>query len=244
VLRTNVGRAVVFLRRRSGLRQVDLGTRAGVSRESVSRIERGRLGVVTIDTLTSVASALGASLNVELRWRGEQLDRLMDASHAAVQEAVVRQVRATGWRSEVEVSFNWYGDRGRVDAVAFHEETGTLLIIEVKVRLGDVQDTLGKLDVKTRLGPQLARQLGWPPPTRVVPCLLVADGRSARRTVADHAALFARFNLRGGAARRWLASPTGEPVTGVLLFEPLPDSHGVTTKRLVRQRRVPPGHSV
>jgi len=246
VLRTNVGRAVVFLRRRSGLRQVDLGTRAGVSRESVSRIERGQIGAVTIHTLGSVASALGASLNVELRWRGEQLDRLMDASHAALQETAVRQVRAIGWRSEVEVSFNWYGDRGRVDAVAFHEETGTLLIVEVKVRLGDVQDTLGKLDVKTRLGPQLARQLGWPQPSRVVPCLLVADGRSARRTVADHAALFARFNLRGRAARRWLADPTAEldPITGVLLFERLPDSHGVTTKRLVRPSKVPPGHSM
>jgi hypothetical protein len=213
-----------------------------VSRESVSRIERGQIGLVTVDTLGSIASALGASLNVELRWRGEQLDRLMDASHAALQETSVRQVRVHGWHSEVEVSFNWYGDRGRVDAVAFHEQTGTLLVVEVKVRLGDVQDTLGKLDVKARLGPQLARQLGWPQPRRVLPCLVVADGRSARRIVADHAALFARFNLRGQAARRWLAAPTAEPVTGVLLFEPLPDSHGVTTKRLVRRRKLPDGH--
>jgi transcriptional regulator with XRE-family HTH domain len=242
VLRTNFGRATAFLRRRAGWRQADLGARAGLSRESVSRIERGEIGAVTIGTLRRIASALGASLNVELRWRGEQLDRLMDAAHAALQEIAVRQVRALGWQSEVEVSFNWYGDRGRVDAVAFHEPTGTLLIVEVKVRLGDVQDTLGKLDVKTRLGPQLARQLGWPQPKRVVPCLLVADGRSARRTVADHAALFARFNLRGHAARRWLAAPTPDRVTGVLLFEPLPDSHGVTTKRVVRHRRVPPGH--
>jgi transcriptional regulator with XRE-family HTH domain len=242
VLRTNVGRAVVFLRRKAGWRQADLGIRTGLSRESVSRIERGQIGAVTVGTLTSVATALGASLNLELRWQGEQLDRLIDASHAALQESAVRQVRAIGWRSEVEVSFNWYGDRGRVDAVAFHEETGTLLIVEVKVRLGDVQDTLGKLDVKARLGPQIARQLGWPQPTRVVPCLLVADGRTARRIVSDHAALFARFNLRGRAARRWLAAPTPEPVTGVLLFEPLPDSHGVTTKRVVRRRSAPRGH--
>jgi transcriptional regulator with XRE-family HTH domain len=243
VLRTNVGRAVIFLRRKASWRQADLGTHAGVSRESVSRIERGRISAVTVGTLTNIASALGASLNVELRWRGEQLDRLMDASHAALQESMVRQYRASGWRSEVEVSFNWYGDRGRVDAVAFHEETGTMLIVEVKVRLGDVQDTLGKLDVKARLGPQLARQISWPQPTRVVPCLVVADGRTARRTAADHAALFARFNLRGRAARRWLEAPTSEPVTGVLLFEPLPDSHGVTTKRVVRRRNAPRGHS-
>lgn len=84
MLRTNVGRAVVFLRRRSGWRQVDLGARAGVSRESMSRVERGQIGAVTIGTLGGIASALGASLSVELRWLGEQLDRLMDASHAAM----------------------------------------------------------------------------------------------------------------------------------------------------------------
>lgn len=242
MLRTNVGRAVGFLRRKAAWRQADLRTRAGVSRESVSRIERGHISAVTVGALTNIASALGASLNVELRWRGEQLDRLMDASHAELQELAVRKYRSIGWRAEVEVSFNWYGDRGRVDAVAFHGETSTLLIVEVKIRLGDVQETLGKLDVKARLGPQLARQLGWPQPMRVVPCLVVADSRTARRTVADHTALFARFNLRGRAARRWLTAPTPEAVTGVLLFEPLPDSHSVTTRRVVRPRTGPRGH--
>lgn len=243
MLRHNVSRSVRFLRRRHGWRQRDLGERAGTSREMVSRLERGLVATTTLNSLEQVASALGATLHIELRWRGEQLDRLIDAAHAALQEVVVREQRAKGWQSEVEVSFNWYGDRGRVDAVAFHEETGTLLIVEVKVRFGDVQETLGKLDVKARLGPQLARQLGWPQPRRIVPCLVVADGRSARRTVADHASLFARFNLRGRAARRWLAAPTPELVTGVLLFERLPDSHAVTTRRQVRPRSVSNGHS-
>ncbi|MEX1156736.1 MAG: helix-turn-helix domain-containing protein, partial [Chloroflexota bacterium] len=171
MLRHNVSRSVRFLRRRQAWRQRDLGDRADVSRQMVSRIESGAIAAVTIASLDRVATALGATMHVELRWRGEQLDRLMDASHAALQELVVRALRTTGWTSEVEVSFNWYGDRGRCDAVAFHPGTRTLLIVEAKTRLGDVQDLLGRLDVKVRLGHQIARQLGWPEPAHVIPCL-------------------------------------------------------------------------
>jgi len=191
---------------------------------------------MTISAVGRMASALGATLHVELRWRGEQLDRLIDAAHAALQELVVRELRTAGWMSEVEVSFNWYGDRGRCDAVAFHPGTGTLLIVEAKTRLGDIQDLLGRLDVKVRLGRQLARQLGWPEPSRVIPCLVIADGRTARRVVATHAALFARFTLRGRAADRWLASPSSDgPIGGILVFESLPDSQSVPARRLIRK---------
>lgn len=196
----------------------------------VSRVERGRIETVTVASLHRIADALNATLHIELRWRGEQLERLMDAGHATLQEQVVHEVRAAAWSGEVEVSFNWYGDRGRADAVAFHAPTGTLLIVEVKTRIGDVQEMLGRLDVKTRLGPQIARQLGWPAPIRVVPCLVIADGRTARRIVARHAELFARFSLRGRAAHRWLAEPTTEPVVGVLLFESVPDSRHMTAR--------------
>ena len=231
MLRQNVSRAVRFLRGRSGWRQGDLALRAGLSREMVSRVERGRIETVTVHSLHRIAEALGASLHIDLRWRGEQLDRLMDAGHATLQEQVTREVRAAAWVGEVEVSFSWYGDRGRVDAVAFHAPTGTLLIVEVKTRIGDVQEMLGRLDVKTRLGPQIARQLGWPAPTRVVPCLVIADGRTTRRIVTAHAELFARFALRGRAAHRWLAEPTSVQVSGVLLFESVPDSRHVTARR-------------
>lgn len=213
------------------MRQRDLAARVGISRESASRLERGAVETMTVATVHRIAAALGASVSLELRWRGEQLDRLMDADHAHLQEITVNRMRAQLWNAEVEVSFNWYGDRGRVDAAAFHRETGTLLIVEVKTRLGDVQEMLGKLDVKTRLGPQIAAQLVWPRPARTVPCLVIADGRTARRIVASHPALFSRFNLRGRAAHAWLAAPTADPVAGILVFESLPVSRPTTIRR-------------
>jgi transcriptional regulator with XRE-family HTH domain len=239
VVRSNVARAVAFLRRRAGLRQADLAARARTSREMVSRLERGQVEGLALGVIDRIAAALGASVAIDLRWRGEQLDRLMDAKHVVLQESAVHRLRVAIWKSEVEVSFNWYGDRGRVDAVAFHPLTRTLLIVEIKARLGDVQDMLGRLDVKTRLGSRIAAQLGWPEPLRVVPCLVIADGRTARRIVAAHPELFARFNLRGRAARAWLAAPTNESVSGVLVFEKLPDSHSMTTRRVSARRSAP-----
>jgi transcriptional regulator with XRE-family HTH domain len=237
VLRQNLGRATRFLRRGRSWRQRDLATRSGVSRETISRLERGEIGGMTIRFMDRIAAALGATLVVELRWHGEQLDRLMDRGHAALEETVVRDLRSASWTTEVEVSFNWYGDRGRCDAVAMHPSKRILLIVEAKTSLGDVQDLLGRLDVKVRRGAQIAKQIGWPEPSRVVPCLLVADGRAARRVVATHPELFARFTHRGRAADRWLAAPTAdEGVRGLLIFEPLPDSHHATARGPIRNR--------
>jgi hypothetical protein len=190
---------------------------------------------------------------VDIRWRDEHHDRLVDAGHAALEEAVVRRTRVSGWQAEVEVSFNHFGDRGRIDVLCFHEPSGTLLVVEVKTRIVDVQDMLGRIDVKVRLGAEVARQKGWPRPRRVVPCLVIADTRSARRIVAAHPGLFARFNLRGRAAARWLSDPgaPGGPgdaasaaVTGVLWFETVADSHRVTMRRAVRRGRSADGHVV
>jgi len=190
---------------------------------------------MTVEKVDRIASALGGSLLLEMRWNGEQLDRLIDAAHAVVADRAVAALRAAGWMSEVEVSFNWYGDRGRCDAVAFHPESRTLLIVEAKTRIGDVQDLLGRLAIKVRLGPHIARQLGRAEPARVIPCLVIADSRTARRIVAAHAALFAHFNLRGRAALRWLGDPQPDPsVRGVLVFESLSDSRRATVRRRVR----------
>ena len=242
-MRQNVSRAVRFLRRRASWTQSTLGVRARMSRETVSRLERGAIDSLTIGSLERVANALGAVLTLELRWEGERLERLMDAGHARLQEAVVRGLRAADCSVEVEVSFNWYGDRGRYDALAFDPPTRTLIVVEVKTRLGDVQDLLGRLDVKLRLAPQAARAQGWPQPRRVVPCLLVAEGRTARRVVADHPELFARFELRGHAARRWLANPSDEPVSGILLFESVPDSRRTDTRQGAATRPLPDSRS-
>lgn len=234
-MRTNVPKAVRALRASVGSRQADIGRGAGLSRSYVSRVERGELRGLTVDSLDRLAEALGAVLVVELRWHGADLDRLIDSAHAALQERVAERLRAAGWTTYVEVSFNHYGDRGRCDLLGWHAASRTLLVVEAKTRLGNLQETLGSLDVKRRLGRVLAEQVGCGVPNAVVAALVVAEQRTARRIVRRYPSMFSSFVLRGRAATAWIAAPVGRPA-GVLWFELLPNSHSSRTIGVERVR--------
>jgi transcriptional regulator with XRE-family HTH domain len=235
MLRTNVPRAVRLLRRRRGWRQQDLALRAGVSRQGITRIELGQVKGVPLATFVRVAEALGGSLDFTMRWEGEQLDRLTDAAHAWMTERVSALLTHAGWTARPEVSFNHFGDRGRVDLLAWHPAIRVLAVVEVKSAVGDLQETLGRLDVKARLGQRLAAEAGWGSPAAVVRILVIGDSRRARQTVRDHDALFAAFRLRGRAARAWMGHPRQPFPPGLMWFVTVPDAHGAG---LTRHRRV------
>lgn len=224
-----------------GWRQEDLARRAHVSRSMTSDAELGRLERVTVGALRRLIEVLDGRLVVEMLWRGAELDRLLDAHHAALAENIARLLRNAGWDVRVEVSFNVYGDRGRYDILAYHAATRILLVVEIKTRLGDVQDTLGRLDVKVRLARNVGRQFGWQPAT-VTPLLLVAEDATNRRRVAAHPTLFSSFSLRGRAALAWLRRPTqGGTPSGLLAFRKLSSAsqRGVITARRVRRHQPP-----
>jgi transcriptional regulator with XRE-family HTH domain len=236
VLRTNLPRALRHLRRHRRWRQSDLAKRSGVSRQVIARIELGDFTATSIRTVADLAQALDASVDLTVRWQGEELDRLVDAAHAHLVARCVELLASLGWDTRVEVSFNHYGDRGRVDVLAFHGSSRMLVVTEVKSALGDAQETLGRLDVKTRLGPVLAGSVGWPVPIQVVPALVIGDSRRARRIVGEHAALFMRFSVRGREAVSWLRSASGPAPSGLLWFASVPDSRGMGVTRRGRVR--------
>lgn len=210
----------------------------------ISRAERGDLSGMTLGGIDRIAAALGASVHLQIRWQGEQLDRLIDAAHAGIQDAVANWLAAVGWSVRVEPSFNHFGDRGRVDVAAYHPRLRVLLIVEIKTALGDLQETLGRLDIKVRLGPMIARELGWTAVDAVIPALVIGDSRVARRAVATHAALFARYNLRGRGALAWLRRPHDPIPAGLLWFASRPNSHQALIRRNQRAPRRPDSRGV
>lgn len=225
---------------RKGLRQADLAARCGVSDGTVSRLERGQAGAMALGQIRRVAAALEVRIEMTARARGGDLERLVNARHAALTEAVlVGLAKAPGWTARPEVSFAIYGERGVVDVLAWHAASRSVLVIEVKTAIVDVGEMLGTLDRKRRLAPAIGRSLGWSPET-VSTWLVVGDGMTNRRQIAAHrATLAASLPADGRQLRAWLATPRGE-IRGLSLVSdrrPASTRTGYATPRRVRARR-------
>lgn len=237
-----LGRRFRALRHRLGLRQSDVGEAAGLSQDTVSRVERGLLELVSLPALRRVAVAMGGELRIELWFRGAELDRLIDEGHAALVGAVAARLVALGWELRPEVSFAVYGERGSIDLAAWHPASGTLLVIEVKTELASIEETLRRLDVKVRLSAAIVRErFGWEP-RRVARLIVLPDGTTARAQVRRHDdVLRAAFPVRGPRLRAWLRTPVGS-VAG-LAFVPFTrgarGSRPPAARRRIRSRRGP-----
>jgi hypothetical protein len=155
------------------------------------------------------------------------LDRLLDEDHSRLQTAWKARLERWEWEVIAEASYNHYGERGRVDLLAFHPASRTLAIVEIKSQVADAQGTLGPLDVKTRIAGSIARERGWPSPAAVVPVLIIKDTPTARRRLQRVAVLFGRLSLRGRTAISWLRRPDGHP-SGLLILSDL--SPAVTSR--------------
>jgi len=159
-----VGRFVRIARLRLGWRQFDLAARAGVSQQEISLIERGHLEGVPLRTLRRVLRALDASGDLDVRWRGGAIDRLIDDRHATLVGAAVEALRADGWETRVEVTYSSYGERGSIDVLGWRAAEAALVVEEVKSDLTSAEQTQRKHDEKVRLAPGVVREReGWRP---------------------------------------------------------------------------------
>ena len=217
-----------------GLRQRDVAIAASVSQSVVSRAERGRLDLVSIPHLDRIGEALRIQFHLDARWLDGDVDRLIDRAHASIVEVVVDMLRGDGWEVIVEYGFNHYGDRGSVDVLAWHPLERTLLIVEVKSRLTDLQATFTSLATKVRVVPKLVRrERGWD--ALHVGRLLVMPGSHANRSIVRrHAATFANlFPERMPTIRSWLRRPN-RGLGGLWFLSSIP---AATRKQAARVRR-------
>jgi len=234
-----VGRMVQDLRISRNLRQEDVAARAGVSRETVSRLERGLADGLSVCALRAISRALGMPSIVSLGWRSPELDRLRDRLHASMVEQVATVLRTLGWELAPEHSFNQYGERGSADIVAWRGSSEALLVVETKTRLFDLQGTLATLDRKRRVVPDsVARELGWK--ARLLGMVLVMPEMSTHRHVIErHAATFgAALPHRQLEVRHWLARPVGD-LRGIWF---LPISRQDDIGQRSRRKRAPKRH--
>lgn len=234
-----MGTVLRTVRIRRRWRQDDVAARAGVSQAQVSLAERGHLEDLTLRTLRRIGRALEVDLPIAPRWRGPDLDRLLDAGHARLVEIVIRDLTSHGWETIPEWSFSHFGERGSVDIVAWHPTRQALLVVEVKTRIVDVQALLVSVDRKARLAAELlATERGWPV-ARVGRLLVLPDGSTHRDAVARHATTFDRaFTARTRTMRRWLRDPS-DSIAGILFVRDRAGTDAVRAVQRVNRRRAP-----
>lgn len=235
-----MGAAFRAVRIRRGWTQAKLANRAGVSASLVSLVERGHLDSVSVRVLRRIAAAIDIRLELWARMRTGDLDRIINAGHAALHEELARHIDGLpGWIHAPEVSFAVFGERGVIDVLAFHAATGSLLRHRAQDRAGlagGPVDDDGRADAAGdwhRCPARLAR------PGRQ---LLGRDGRhaaepTARRAPRGHAPL----RVPGHQMRAWLRRPLGS--IRALSFWPISNRSGVNQvaalRRRVRQGKTP-----
>jgi transcriptional regulator with XRE-family HTH domain len=225
-----VGRTVRALRHRLNWTQSELARRAGVSQSLISLIERGRIESIAIGKLVAVLRALDADLVVFARWRGGDLDRLLDEAHATILGVTARLLVERHWVIEAEVTYAIDREIGSIDLLAWLPATSTVLVVEVKSDLVSVEETLRRHDAKARLAARIAAErFGWQA-RMVVRMLVLPEGTTPRRRVARHDSVLQRaYPVRGQAARNWLSAPDGP--RGILLFVPSPATNRDRSRR-------------
>lgn len=197
-----LGRLLRMRRLRRGWRLADVATSCRLAVATIGRGEHGAFGSL------GVARRHAAALDVRLEWlpiaRGVDLARTLDEEHAAIADVVATWLRRQEFEVVAEASFSIYGERGRIDLLAYAAASSTLAIVEVKTELGDLQDLFGAIDVRERLAPRIAGERGWSPSRRLT-VLAVADTPRNRSIVGEHRALFGGWRrgvLHDGLLRR------------------------------------------
>lgn len=237
-----LGSVIRTVRIRKRLTQEEIARLADVPRTSVSRLERGSIDGLTFRATRQICAALEIRMDVQLRWRGGDLDRLLNARHAAMAESMAATMaRSGGWILRPEVSFSIWGERGVIDFVAWHSVRRALLLIELKTELVDIGDLMSTCDRRRRLAPEIGKDLGWNPVV-VGTWVALSNVSMNSRRVRDHATVLrAAFPAQGRAMARWLRDPQG-PISCLSLVA-VPQGSNVrlpNARRVVKPRRRQP----
>ena len=232
-----IGRLFRELRVRLGWPQRVVAAKAGIAQTTYSAIERGAFSRTPIATLRDVAAVLEVRLVLEPRWRGSAVDRVLSSRHARMSEIVSKLLLERGWEIRPEASFSHFGERGVVDILAWHASTRTILIVELKTELVDVNDLLGVTDRRRRLAAVIAAPYGWRP-AQVATWVVVAESRTNRRRLSTVRTIVrAALPADGHAMSRWLVRPVG-PIAALSFLTD--SSGGGDSQRCAPRLRVRP----
>src|SRR5690349_13150287 len=164
----DLGRELRETRRRLGLSQAVAGRRAGMSGTQFGRLERGAIGLPSIEQLCRASRALGLKVSIKLYPDGLPI---RDQPQLALLDRLERLLHAT-LRLMREVALPIPGDLRAWDArITVGENT---VSIDAEARLNDIQAVSRRVALKQRDDPHAGAVI-----------LLVARTELNRRVLAD-----------------------------------------------------------
>lgn len=191
MLLAKLARELGDARRAAGLSARDVAIAAGVSDDTIRRLERGEPRTATIDLIARVAEVVGLQLGASLHPNG---DPVRDRGHLVLIDRLRKRLGPTV-RLRTEVPIPISGDLRSGDAVVAVVSADGLadILIEAETHLDDIQ-------LVERRGAAKQRDLGA---RRFV--LLVADTKHNREVIERHPELRERFPVGARTALAALA---------------------------------------
>ena len=195
---------------------------------------------LAVRILRAVFGALDARILIEPRWRGAELDRLIDSEHARIVNHLAGRLESAGYTATMEVTYAIGGERGSIDVLGLDPVRRAVLVCEVKTDIAAAETVGRKLDEKRRLALRIVvERFGWTPAAIGV-ALVMPESPRLRRLLAGPAASLARmFPVASRTVRAWLRNPVGSVAATWFLSDISPRSAGRIRRQASARRRVP-----
>lgn len=200
-----LGAFVRAARSRRRWTQAALAGRVGLSRASVSRIEVGRGGGLTVDTWQRVAVALGVPL--EIRFWADRAEEPADAAHLHIQELLLRLARRRGVARTFESPTRPADPARSVDVGLRDDRLRLLVLCEAWNSMGDIGAAARATSRKVAQAEALAVTLGGDTGAyRVASVWVMRASARNRALLTRYGEIFAtRFP---GSSRAWVRALT------------------------------------
>jgi transcriptional regulator with XRE-family HTH domain len=195
-------------RRRRKWTQAELGRRVGLAQSTISQVERGEGGTLSLETWQRIA--LVPDLAFDLQLGRDALEAPADAGHAGIQELILRLARSAGLLRTYELPTKPADPSRSTDVGLRDDDHRRLFHIECWNTFGSINASLRSTDRKRADAEQLAIVTGHGEAYSVHVCWVVCATRRNRELVAQYPEIFAsRFP---GSSRAWVrALTTGSP---------------------------------
>jgi transcriptional regulator with XRE-family HTH domain len=198
------GEKIRRARRRRGWRQVDLAQRLGLVQPTISRLERGDGGTLSLEVWQQVASALG--LNLELAIGRDPFEEPEDAGHLAIQELALRLGREIGCRRTFELPTKPSNPNLSTDVGLTDDANRRLIQVECVNTFGNINAAIRSSDRKRAEAEALAISVGHGEPFAVHQVWIVRSSRRNRLLLARYPEMFAvRFTA---SSHKWVEALT------------------------------------